>query len=302
MSLNDKIINRELSWLSFNERVLQEAADPNVPLVERFRFLGIFSNNQDEFFKVRVATIKRMIDVENSTGVKNRINPKKTLNEIQKKVIKLKDSFEETYIQLIRELANHNIYIINEKQLNSEQADYVRDYFREHVHSIITPIMVHNVNSFPHLKDKSIYLAVKLYSKDDESVSEYAIIEVPTDEINRFIVLPPANRKKFIIILDDVIRFCLDDIFTTFDYTHFDAYTIKLTRDAELDIDNDLSKSFLDKIAESVSSRKKGQPVRFVYDSLMPEDLFQYITKHLELDDEDNLWIEIGGEPWIPPP
>ena len=289
MSINDKIINRELSWLSFNERVLQEAADKNVPLIERFRFLGIFSNNQDEFFKVRVATIKRMIDVESSMGVKNRINPKRILNEIQKKVIRLKDRFEETYSELIHELAKHNIYIINERQLNEEQASYVLEYFREHVHSVITPIMVHNVSTFPHLKDKSIYLAVKLYSKDDESACEYAIIEVPTDDINRFIVLPPVNRKQFIIILDDVIRFCLDEIFSTFNYTHFEAYTIKLTRDAELDIDNDLSKSFLDKISESVSSRKKGQPVRFVYDSLMPEDLFRYITKQLELDSEDNL-------------
>jgi len=289
MSINEKIINRELSWLSFNERVLQEAADPNVPLVERFRFLGIFSNNQDEFFKVRVATIKRMIDVESTLEVKNKISPKKILNEIQKKVIKLKDIFEETYSRLIHELADHQIYIINEKQLNNEQASYVRDYFREHVHSVITPIMVHNVSVFPQIKDKSIYLAVKLYSKDDESDCEYAIIEVPTEDINRFIELPPVNRKKFIIILDDVIRYCLDDIFTTFNYTHFDAYTIKITRDAELDIDNDLSKSFLDKISESVSSRKKGQPVRFVYDSLIPKDLFQYITEQMELDDEDNL-------------
>lgn len=289
MAINEKIINRELSWLSFNERVLQEAADPNVPLIERFRFLGIFSNNQDEFFKVRVATIKRMIDVESSGGVENKINPKKILNEIQKKVIKLKDSFEQTYSELIRELSNHNIFIINEKQLNSEQASYVQDYFREHVHSVITPIMVHNVSDFPQLKDKSIYLAVKLYFKEDEAACEYAIIEVPTENINRFIVLPPVNRKKFIIILDDVIRFCLDDIFATFNFTHFEAYTIKITRDAELDIDNDLSKSFLDKISESVSSRIKGQPVRFVYDSLMPDDLFQYITDQLKLDEGDNL-------------
>ena len=289
MAINEKIINRELSWLSFNERVLQEAADPNVPLIERFRFLGIFSNNQDEFFKVRVATIKRMIDVESSGGVENKINPKKILNEIQKKVIKLKDSFEQTYSELIRELSNHNIFIINEKQLNSEQASYVQDYFREYVHSVITPIMVHNVSDFPQLKDKSTYLAVKLYFKEDEAACEYAIIEVPTDNINRFIVLPPVNRKKFIIILDDVIRFCLDDIFATFNFTHFEAYTIKITRDAELDIDNDLSKSFLDKISESVSSRIKGQPVRFVYDSLMPDDLFQYITDQLKLDEGDNL-------------
>jgi len=289
MALNNRIINRELSWLSFNERVLQEAADPNVPLVERFRFLGIYSNNQDEFFKVRVATIKRMIDVEESTGTKTKEYPKKILNEIHKKVIRLNSKFEETYDDLIKELVKHNIYIINEKQLNPEQADYVRMYFREYVHSVITPIMLHNVKHFPQLKDKSIYLAIRLIGEELESDKEYAIIEIPTDRISRFIELPPVNRKKYIILLDDVIRFCLDDIFSTFHFEKFEAYTIKLTRDAELDIDNDLSKSLLEKISESVYDRKKGQPVRFVYDSQMPEDLLQYIIDYLNLDMDDNL-------------
>ena len=289
MSIEKKIINREISWLSFNERVLQEAADPNVPLVERFRFLGIFSNNQDEFFKVRVATIKRMIDVEKSTGVKNKEKPKKVLNQIQQKVIDLQDKFEKVYADLIKQLARQKIYIINESQLNYEQAAYVRQFFQEKVLSVINPIMLHNLNHFPEIKDKSIYLAIKMISILNEARPEYAMIEIPSESISRFVVLPSIQKKKYIILLDDVIRYCLDDVFSTFRFDRYEAYTIKLTRDAELDIDNDLSKSFLEKISESVSDRKKGQPVRFVYDSIIPPDLLNYLKTSLDLDEEDNL-------------
>jgi polyphosphate kinase len=284
-----KIINRELSWLSFNERVLQEASDPNVPLVERFKFLGIYSNNLDEFFKVRVATIKRMIDVEKSTGIRNKEKPRRILNDIQEKVLRLNEEFEKTYSILIKELAKHNIFIINEKQLNAEQARYVKNYFQEHVQPVITPVMLQNVKHFPHLKDKSIYLAIQLSGKDHSPERQLAIIEVPTEEISRFIVLPSKHKKKYIILLDDVIRFCLDDIFITFKFDKYEAYTIKLTRDAELDIDNDLSKSFLEKVTESVSERVKGQPVRFVYDSSMSAEMLKYLINCLQLNEDDNL-------------
>jgi polyphosphate kinase len=289
MALEKKIINRELSWLSFNERVLQEAIDPNVPLVERFRFLGIFSNNLDEFFKVRVATIKRMIDVEETTGLKNREKPKKILNAIQQKVILLQKKFEQTYQDLIAELAEQDIHIIREDHLNEEQSSYVRKYFQNEVLSVITPVMLHNVKEFPQLRDKSIYLAIKLTSSERATDPEYALIEIPSDEIGRFVVLPSSGDKQYIILLDNVIRFCLDDIFGIFQYDQFEAYTIKLTRDAELDIDNDLSKSFLEIIDSSVSDRQSGQPVRFVYDSSMPADLLYYLKNKLKLDEEDNL-------------
>ncbi len=289
MALKKKIINREISWLAFNERVLQEAIDPNVPLVERLRFLGIFSNNQDEFFKVRVASIKRMIDVEESMGSKNKEKPKKILNEIQKKVLLLSIKFEETYQTLLSDLAKQHVFIIREDELNKVQSDYVRTYFQDKVLSVITPIMLHNIKKFPRLTDKSIHLAIKLTSSESLIEPEYALIEIPSDEIGRFVVLPPAGRNQFIILLDDVIRFCLDDIFGIFQYDQFEAYTIKLTRDAELDIDNDLSKSFLEIIDASVADRMKGQPVRFVYDSSMPKDLFEYLKNHLKLDEGDNL-------------
>jgi polyphosphate kinase len=284
-----KIINREISWLSFNERVLQEASDPDVPLVERFKFLGIYSNNLDEFFKVRVATIKRMIDVEKSTGIRNKEKPRHTLNEIQEKVLRLNEKFEKTYSVLIKELAKHNIFIINEKQLNSEQSRHVRNFFQEYVQPVITPVMLRNVKQFPHLKDKSIYLAIRMSKVNPASESQLAVIEIPADDISRFIVLPSKHKKKYIILLDDVIRFCLDDIFITFKFDRYEAYTIKLTRDAELDIDNDLSKSFLEKVTESVSDRVKGQPVRFVYDSSMSEELLKYLIRSLQLNEDDNL-------------
>ncbi len=289
MAVKKKIINREISWLSFNERVLQEATNPNVPLVERFRFLGIFSNNLDEFFKVRVATIKRMIDVEETTGLKNKEKPKKILNAIQQKAILLQQKFEKTYQDLLAELAERDIHIIREDQLNEEQSRYVRKYFQDEVLSVITPIMLHNVKEFPNLRDKSIYLAIKLTSSEKASDPEYALIEIPSEEIGRFVVLPASGKKQYMILLDNVIRFCLDDIFGIFQYDRFEAYTIKLTRDAELDIDNDLTKSFLEIIDSSVSDRQSGQPVRFVYDSSMPEDLLDYLKQKLELDEEDNL-------------
>jgi polyphosphate kinase len=255
----NRITNREISWLYFNERVLQEAADTNVPLVERMRFLGIFSNNLDEFFKVRVATIKRMVDVEEKTGRVNKERPKEVLNQIQQIVIRLQRKFEKIYEEVKSELEKEKINIINEKQLNRGKADFVRTYFQEKVLPVLTPIMLHNVREFPGLKDKSIYLAVKMTSKDQRVEMEYAIIEIPTERLGRFLLFPIRSRK-YIILLDDVIRFGLKILFGQFRFDHFEAYTIKLTRDAELDIDNDLSKSFLEKIDESVSDRKKGQP------------------------------------------
>ena len=283
-----KIINREISWLSFNERVLQEADDRSVPLVERIRFLGIFSNNLDEFFKVRVATIKRMIDIENKSNKQNKENPKELLNEIQKFVIRLQKKFRKIFDEIKSELEKEKINIINETQLTKRKAEFVQSYFEENVLPVLNPIMLHNVKEFPILKDKSIYLAVKMTSKKPAVSTEYAIIEIPSERLGRFLLFPIRTRK-YIILLDDVIRFGLKTLFSRFHYHHFEAFTIKLTRDAELDIDNDLSKSFLEKIDESVRDRRKGQPVRFVYDETISNDLLKYIVDRLELDAEDNL-------------
>jgi len=284
-----KIINRDLSWLSFNERVLQEAQDKNVPLIERIHFLGIFSNNLDEFFKVRVATIKRMIDIQQGSQKVEGETPKRLMNKIQKKVINLQNKFESTFQNILDELEKHNIFIINEKELNPAQQDYIRKYFNEKIMPVISPIMLHNVEVFPYMRDKSIYLAIKL-SKSDKSIeTEYALIEIPTDSFARFIELPSDSDRKFIILLEDIIRFSLGDVFSIFHFDTFEAWTIKLTRDAELDMDNDVSQSFLEQISKGVMGRKTGQPVRFVFDNSIAKDLLEYIISKLGLDDASNL-------------
>lgn len=285
-----KIINRELSWLSFNDRVLQEAQDKkHVPLLERIRFLGIFSNNLDEFFKVRVATIKRMIDIQEGGQRVEGEKPKRLMNKIQKKVIKLQNKFETTFHSILTELEHHDIFIINEKELNPMQEIFVRKFFKEKVMPVLSPIMLQNVSAFPYLKDKSIYLAIELTSADKSVRQEYALIEIPTDHLPRFIELPSESERKFIIILDDIIRFALEDIFSIFEFDNCEAWTIKLSRDAELDFDNDVSQSFLEQISKGVMGRKTGEPVRFVFDNRISKNLLDYIIDKLSLDEESNL-------------
>jgi polyphosphate kinase len=292
MAKPKKIINREISWLSFNYRVLQEAADTSLPLMERIKFLGIFSNNLDEFFKVRVATVKRMMDYDRnvSRDMRKMIGdkPKNILKRIQEIVIDQQAQFHKIYQELIKELERENIFLIDENQLNPVQAEFLKTYFEDEIRPVLSVIMLHNVKSFPYLKDKAIYLATKLTGSDESVKTEYALIEIPGN-ISRFLVLPPDGEKKYIIIIDDVIRYCLKDVFAIFHFDRFEAYTIKITRDAELDVDNDLSQSFLEKISNSVSRRNKGQPVRFVYDRSIPVDMIDFIIKEMDLDDDDNL-------------
>src|ERR1043165_7196584 len=284
-----KFINRESSWLSFNERVLQEAADPTVPVIERLRFLGIFSNNLDEFFRVRVATLKRLVLIGKKAKSTIQFKPKKVLEEVQQKVLSQSRTFEKIYNDVQRELRKHKIFIINERQLNKDQKEFVKNYFEELVRPALVPIMINQVKSFPYLKDKVIYLAVKLSVSSRPSQKQYSLIEVPTDVVDRFIILPSANQNKYIILLDDIIRFNLPEVFSFFPYDKIEAYTIKLTRDAELDLDNDISQSFLDKISKSVKARQKGNPVRFVYDEAISRDLLDFIKTKMKLRDLDNL-------------
>jgi polyphosphate kinase len=289
MPKKQNIINRELSWLSFNHRVLQESSDKLIPLIERLRFLGIFSNNLDEFFKVRVATIKRMIDIQHGTQRVEGIKPQRLMNAIQKKVIILQNQFETTFNNLLTELEKNNIFLINERELNPEQEHAVKQYFKEKVRPVISPIMLHNIDTFPYLKDYAIYLAIKLSSSVDVDKKEYALIEIPTDVLPRFIQLPDNGNRKFIILLEDIIRSSLEEIFSIFNFNIFEAWTIKMTRDAELDVDNDLTQSFLEKISKGVSGRKTGQPVRFLFDNSIAKDLLNYIIECLGLDEDNNL-------------
>jgi polyphosphate kinase len=285
-----KIINRDISWLSFNDRVLQEAADPRVPLLERIKFLGIYSNNMDEFFRVRVAALKRMSNLNETPANLQGLKPNKVLAAIQERVLELRHESDDIYNELLQELARQDIFIISEKQLSPSQGDFVRNYFQHAIRPTLVPIMLDSAPVFPMLKDKAIYLVALLQKITAKSTrSRHALIELPTEVIPRFLVLPPEGSKYFVILLDDVIRYCLQDIFSIFNFTTHDAYTIKLTRDAELDIEDDVSESILHKISKSLKLRKKGQPVRFIYDESMPAELLRYLKNKLKLHKSDNI-------------
>ncbi|SEN97176.1 polyphosphate kinase [bacterium A37T11] len=280
------IINREISWLYFNERVLQEAADKNVPLIERLRFLAIFSANLDEFYRVRVATLNRLENINAKTKELLGFNPRKVLGEIKEVVIRLERRFDYLYEhEIIKELELHRIFIINEQQLNVSRGEFVRNYFRASVLPRLVPIMLEKDSKrpFPELKDRRIYFLVKLTRKQKK---RFALVEVPTKILSRFLVLPETNDLKFIILLDDIIRYCLDELFFIFQHDSIEAYTIQLTRDAELDIDANVSGKFIDILAKSLQKRSKGKPMRLLYDSSIPLDMLTYLVDQMNLSQE----------------
>ncbi|MDR9486978.1 polyphosphate kinase 1 [Salibacter sp.] len=283
------IINREISWLAFNARVLQEAEDPSNPLLERVRFLGIFSNNLDEFFRVRVATVKRMVTLKKYLKEIIMENPKELLAKIQDTVLSQQKDFQRIYSDIINELKEEGINLVNEEQLSEDQGAYVKEYFHQHVYPALVPIMLDDTNRFPTLRDASIYLAIKLSKSSDKKDVQYSILEVPSSVLPRFLVIPSISNKRYIIILDDIIRYCLREIYAILNYDVIEAYTIKITRDAELDLDSDVSKSFLEKMKKSLKKRKKAEAVRFIYDRNMPKDLLSYLMNSLDLDKNDNI-------------
>jgi polyphosphate kinase len=288
MGLSGKYNNREISWLSFNERVLQEAEDPTVPLFERIRFLGIFSNNLDEFFRVRVAAVRRMLEFgKDEETLLGDFSAAELYDKIQETVVQQQQKAQEIYRSIWKEMAIENIFMVDEKQLTHEQGVYVRKYFNGKVLPNIVPIMLGKSMKFPYLRDKSVYLAVKLSKTTSPDKFAYALIRIPSTSVSRFLVLPDQGNKKFVIMVDDVIRFCLNEVFPIFNFDHFEAYTIKVTRDAELDIDDDISKSFIEKMKIGLKKRKIGIPVRLIHDREIPDDLLSFIMKKMKLDGAD---------------
>ena len=288
---NNQYVNREISWLWFNERVLQESADKNVPLIERLRFLGIFSNNLDEFFKVRYATVKRIVEAgRNGKSALGGEKAKDLLEEITNIVIDQQTKSLVILKKIEHELEGKNIFILKETELNESQKEFAKDYFLKEVSPQLMTIILNELTRFPTLKDTAAYLAIKMVIKSDHSKKEkrYALIEIPKG-IDRFVVLPDEDDKSFIIILDDLIRYCLDNIFTMFEYESISAHMIKITRDAELDMDNDLSKSFIEKISSSVEDRKIGDPVRFVYDKSIGGDTLTFLKEKMNIEDTDSV-------------
>ncbi|MGB7784699.1 MAG: polyphosphate kinase 1 [Salinimicrobium sp.] len=298
---NNQYINRELSWLQFNARVLQEAADKTVPLIERLRFLGIFSNNLDEFFKVRYATIKR-IDLagKGAKSVLGGIKAGQLLEEITQIVIDQQSESLEILDSIQNKLKDHNIFIINEKQVSKAQQPFLKNFFLQKVSPALVTIILNDLAELPRLKDSAAYLAVKMTMKEQVGKKgsvqpgqvlkekKYVLIEIPRS-IERFVVLPKEGDKQYIILLDDLIRYHLHSIFNIFDYESVTAHMIKITRDAELDIDSDLSKSFIEKISASVRERIEGEPVRFVYDMNIEQDTLQYLMRKMGIDATDSI-------------
>ncbi|RAR73906.1 polyphosphate kinase 1 [Flavobacterium aciduliphilum] len=294
-----RYIDREKSWLAFNARVLQEAGDETVPLLERLRFLGIFSNNLDEFFRVRFAAIRRL----SLTGKKGEkllggITAQQLVKDITAIVIKQQSESLRILSVIEKQLEKENIIIVNENELCQEHQNFVHDFFIQKVSPELVTIILNDLAEFPLLKDTSGYLAIKLVMKNQESrllnvlqgkkEIRYALIEIPKN-INRVVVLPSIGEKQYIMLLDDVIRYNLSSIFNIFEYESISAHMIKITRDAQLDIDSDMSKSMLQKIATSVKERRVGEPVRFVYDKTMEKDTLSFFLNRMKIDSSDSI-------------
>src|SRR5436190_7294013 len=284
-----KTIARDISWLSFNARVLQEAADPTVPLRERIKFLGIFSNNMDEFFRVRVATLKRMIQLDSKANMHLEIDPQQILDEIQMTVLNQQGEFNRIWEDVIKQLNEQKIFLRTEKELNPEQQEFVSNYFEEEVSSSVIPLMIENIPEFPALRDKSIYLAVVMWKKESALKKKYALIAIPSRALELFTLLPSPDDEHHIILLEDIIRFNLPEIFSYFGYDQYSSHIFKVTRDAEFDIDNDISTNLIQKIEKGIRSRRKGKPVRFVYDREMDPGMLEYLVRRLNLTKRDNL-------------
>ncbi|WP_260259704.1 polyphosphate kinase 1 [Vibrio intestinalis] len=288
MSSEKLYIEKELSWLSFNERVLQEAADKTVPLIERVRFLGIFSNNLDEFYKVRFADVKRRILISQERGGSS--NSKHLLSKMQSKALKLNERFDELYQELIREMARRHIFLVNEHQLNEFQQKWIQKYFRRQVLPHMTPMLLNDeIELLQFLKDEYAYIVVEL--KQAES-TQYALLEIPTDHLPRFVMVPEqkGKRRKTIILLDNIIRYCLDELFRGFfDYENIAGYAMKMTRDAEYDLSHEVEHSLLEQMSEGVSQRLTAMPVRFVYERDMPESMLNFLCEQLKISNYDNL-------------
>jgi polyphosphate kinase len=273
--------NREISWLSFNKRVLQEALDASVPVLERLRFLGIYSNNLDEFFRVRVGTLNKLLgkNLEKSLN----FNPEEVLDEIYQTLKKDEYYFARAFSQIKKDLAANGVFFLHEGNLKADQLLWVKQFFKSNIRQGITPLILKDSLKFPAIKDKSIYLAIKM-SQEETQKTQFSLIEIPTDYFSRFVEVPcKDSSKKYVMLLDDIIRVNLSEIFKVFEMDTFEAYTIKVTRDAELEIDNDISNSIVDKLSKSLKLRKKGKPVRFIADKRIPADLLHYILKRSQI-------------------
>ena len=282
---------RDITWLGFNARVLQEAMDETVPLHLRIRFLGIFSNNLDEFFRVRVAGLKRASELKEKLAIDTFFErPQKILDKINKIVIAQQEDFDKTWKKIQEEMAEQKVFIKTPKQLTEKQKEFVRKYFDEEVESNVIPILLHDNVPLPYLREKSLYLGIAMRRKDWQYTTKFAIIEVPAKANGRFVILPTEDSEETdIMLLEDVIAFNLPHIFSYFGYDEFKANAFKVTKDAEFDLDNDIRTSYAEKIEKGIKSRRKGKPTRFVFDKDMDKSLVEFLIKKLNLSKKDSI-------------
>lgn len=288
MSQDRLYTEKEISWLSFNERVLQEAADKRNPLIERMRFLGIYSNNLEEFYKIRFADVKRRILINEERGTAS--SSRQLLKRIESKVAKLDQEFDSLYNELLLEMARNQIFLINERQISPNQQIWLRQFFRQQLRQHITPILITpEIDLVEFLKDDYTYLAIEIIKGQN---IQYALLEIPAGKQPRFIHLPPEmpKRRKSMILLDNILRYCLDEIFKGFfDYDQLNAYAMKMTRDAEYDLTTEMESSMLELMSSSLKQRLNAEPVRFVYQRNMPDEMVELLRKKLGLSSDDSV-------------
>ena len=284
---NKTYLPRDISWMYFNRRILQEAGKTTVPLLERMSFLGIYSNNLDEFFRVRVATLSRIAECENKEAQKNREEALAILKEINKLNTAYSKDFERINSEIGKQLREEGIFILTDTELDDDQKDFVRSFYMQNLNGVLIPVWYSAVKHLDMETDENIYLAVRLSKNPAKKKFEYAFLELPVDVCGRFVRLPDKDGKSYLMYLDDVIRFCLPQIFCGLEFTCYEAYSFKFTRDAEMEIDNDLRNGMLQKISKGVKSRKRGEPLRVVYDSTMPKLLLKQVLSKLDLDKLD---------------
>ncbi len=290
MGLKKQGINRDISWLAFNGRVLQEAADEENHIYDRLRFLGIFSNNLDEFFRVRVATLNRMTRTAgNKLKMHLEENPEKILASIMSIVLTQQQQFEKIYRDLVVAMEGKKIHFKTDKQLTKEQKIFVETFFEERLHTRIVPLMIESIPSMPLLRDRSVYLACVLGHSQSAMMHRYALIEIPVGDLPRVVVLPSAKGTKDLILLEDIVRYNLPYLFAPFGFDKFMGHLIKVTRDAELDLDNDFHSNLIDDLEKGIKNRKKGKATRFVYDKQIDANLLEFMMKRLSLNKKDHM-------------
>lgn len=282
-------LERDISWMYFNERILQEATRPHVPLLERLSFLGIYSNNLDEFFRVRMASQSRIAECADRAAVRESEHAKKIIKQIGKLNAHYAKAYAQAVEQVTEELRSENICLVDDTEVTPEQLDFIRSYFRERLSGFIVPVWFSAIKWLDYENDENIYLAVKVSRTEPRPVADYAFLEVPVGPCGRFVRLPDHEGRSYLMYLDDVVRCCLPLVFEGLGFTSFEAYTFKFTRDAEMEIDNDLRTGILQKISKGVKSRKRGEPLRVLYDARIPKDLLKRVLRKLDLDSLDTV-------------